>query len=288
MPRVFRAAPLFAVLVAACSGKDATPALVDHAGQPLVLERPAQRVVSLSPSLTELLFSIGAGDRLVGRTRWCSDPPAALDVPSVGDGLDPNIELIVAQRPDLVVFYHSAANAAAINQLRALGIATASVRLDRLEDLEPAAILLGSLLGDSSQVRPLVAQLESGLAERPTTDTVPPRRVLILAWDAPPIVIGGGSFLSELVTLAGGENIFADLASPSATVSIEAITARRPDLVLLVDDSEPLFAARSEWQVVAAVRERRFVVVNGTQFSWPSFRSARAVQQLQAALQEAR
>jgi ABC-type Fe3+-hydroxamate transport system substrate-binding protein len=287
MIRVSRAAPLFAVLVAACSGKDATPAPVDHAGQPLVLERPAQRVVSLSPSLTELLFSIGAGDRLVGRTRWCSDPPAALGVPSVGDGLDPNIELIVAQRPDLVVFYHSAANAAAINQLRALGIATASVRLDRLEDLEPAAILLGSLLGDSSQARPLVAQLESDLAERTTTEAVPPR-VLILAWDAPPIVIGGGSFLSELVTLAGGENVFADLASPSATVSIEAITARRPDLVLLVDDSEPSFAARSEWQVVAAVRERRFVVVNGTQFSWPSFRSARAVQQLQAALQEAR
>ena len=289
MIRATSAVPIFAALVAACGGGgDATPARVDHAGQPIALPQGAERIVSLSPSVTELLFTLGAGERVVGRTRWCSDPAAALAVPSVGDGLDPNIELIVAQRPDLVVFYHSAANASAIDQLRALGIATASVRLDRLEDLEPAAMLLASLVGDSSLAGPHLERLVTELAELPTTDTRPRPRVLILAWDAPPIVIGGGSFLSELVALAGGENVFADLAQPSAAVSIEAIVARRPDLILLVDDAEPLFAARSEWRVVTAVRDRRFVVVSGTQFSWPSFRSAAAVRQLRTALQETR
>ncbi|MDH3455918.1 MAG: helical backbone metal receptor [Gemmatimonadota bacterium] len=288
MIRATSTVPVFAALVVACGGSDAPHVLVDHAGQPVALQQGAERIVSLSPSVTELLFTIGAGERVVGRTRWCSDPVAALAVPSVGDGLDPNIELIVAQRPDLVVFYHSAANASAIDQLRALGIATASVRLDRLEDLEPAAMLLASLVGDSSLAGPHLEGLATELAELPTTDTRPRPRVLILAWDAPPIVIGGGSFLSELVALAGGENVFADLAQPSAAVSIEAIVARRPDLVLLVDDAEPLFAARSEWRVVAAVRDRRFVVVSGTQFSWPSFRSAAAVRQLRTALQGTR
>jgi ABC-type Fe3+-hydroxamate transport system substrate-binding protein len=108
--------------------------------------------------------------------------------------------------------------------------------------------------------------------------------VLMLAWDSPPIVIGGGSFLSQMVELAGGRNLFADLAGPSATVSIESIAARDPDLVLFVGDAEPTIAARPEWQVVPAIRDRRFVRVNGTEFSWPSFRSLDGITEIAAAL----
>jgi ABC-type Fe3+-hydroxamate transport system substrate-binding protein len=242
-------------------------------------------VVSLSPSTTELLFAIGAGDRLVGRTRWCTDPPAALDVPSVGDGLNPNIELILSRRPDLVIFYHSPANASAIQQLTALDIPSLSVRLDRLEDLAPAARLLASLT-EQAGVDALLEGFDAELTALPQRESGSTPRVLILAWDAPPIVIGGGSFLSELVRLAGGENAFADLAQPSAPVSIEAIVVRQPDLVLVVGDTEPVFASRSEWQAVTAIRDRRFVSVSGTEFSWPSLRSVEAVRRLRAALAE--
>jgi len=99
---------------------------------------PSQRIVSLLPSFTEILFDIGAGDRVVGRTQWCDYPPAALAVPSVGEGLPPNIEAVAARRPDLVVLYNAGPNATAAKQLERLGIRTVLIDLNRLEDLGPA------------------------------------------------------------------------------------------------------------------------------------------------------
>lgn len=289
MYRVPHAGLLGAVLVLGC-GPGGTPAagpVVDDAGRTVALETTPQRIVSLSPATTELLFAIGAGQRLVGRTRWCQDPPEASAVPSVGEGLDPNVELIVARRPDLVVFYRSAANDAAIAQLARLGIATASVQLDGLADVARAAILLGRLTGDSARADSLVAAFRSALPHALAGPDVSRPRALMLAWDNPPIVIGGASFLSEIVELAGGRNAFGDLEQPSAPVSIEAIAARDPDVVVVTSgDDVPAWARRPEWQTVGAVRAGRFVVVSGTEFSHPSFRAPRAVERLRVALDQ--
>src|SRR4029077_10476589 len=105
-------------------------ALPDDAGRAVTLAAPPRRVVSLSPSFTEILFALGAGDRVVGRTTWCDYPAAALSVPSVGDGLNPNVEAVAAQHPDLVVLYRSALDATAAAQLTRLGIPAALLRQD--------------------------------------------------------------------------------------------------------------------------------------------------------------
>lgn len=279
---------LAAWAVLACQPGDGsrTEGVIDDAGRPLRVAMQPQRVVSLSPATTELLFTLGAGDRVVGRTRWCQDPPTAARVPSVGDGLNPNIEAVLSRRPDLVVFYHSAANGAAIRRLEDLGIATVSVRLDRLGDLARAARLLGRLTGDSGRADSLVEALDAARAQVAARRRVDRPSVLLLAWDSPPIVIGGGSFLSEIVELAGGRNAFGDLDGPSATVSVETIAARNPDVVFVAAGSDTSFAQRPEWQVVEAVRERRFAVVQGTEFEHPSFRAPAAIQQLRALLME--
>lgn len=284
MRRPPRAAALLAAAALACA-PERPPAtgVTDDAGRPVALAAPARRIVSLSPATTELLFDLGAGDRVVGRTRWCQDPPAARDVPSVGDGLPPNVEAVIARRPDLVVFYHSPSNAPAVERLRALGIATASVRVDRLDDFVRAARLLGRVTGTADRADSLVRALRDSLTAVTASHAPRPEpSVLILAWDNPPIVIGAGSFLSEIVALAGGRNAFADLAEPSATVSIETIAARDPDVVFVV--GAPAFAERPEWQVVAAVRERRFARVEGTAFQHPSFRAPAAVRELRGIL----
>ena len=106
---------------------------MDDAADTVRLAAPARRIVSLSPATTELLFAIGAGDRVVGRTRWCDYPAEALTVPSVGDGLPPNTEAVLAQTPDLVLVYRSPQSAAALARFRAAGIAACSRSKDSMK-----------------------------------------------------------------------------------------------------------------------------------------------------------
>ena len=101
------------------------------------------------------------------------------------------------------------------------------------------------------------------------------------------MTVGRGSFLTELIERAGGENVFADVASSSAPVSIEAVAARNPDVILLLGNEPPAFAERPEWQVVRAVREQRFVRADGSEFSRPSPRAPQAIRRLHAELEQA-
>jgi ABC-type Fe3+-hydroxamate transport system substrate-binding protein len=257
---------------------------VDDLGDTVRLAAPAARIVSLIPATTELLFALGLGERVVGRTTWCDYPAEASRVPNLGDGLQPNLEAIVAARPDLVVLYNSIQNVAAAERLRAQQIPTLLVNTDHLEDVPRLARLLAALAGRAetgdSLARRYDAQLDSATIPEPAN----PPHVLILAWDQPPIAIGAGSFLSELVARAGARNVFADLAAPSAPVSLEAIASRRVDVVLVLGDSLPAWASRAEWQAVAAVRERRFVHAPATLFSRPGPRSPAALRALVATL----
>ena len=257
---------------------------VDDLGDTVRLAGPATRIVSLIPATTELLFALGLGDRMVGRTTWCDYPAAARAVPSLGDGLQPNLEAIVATRPDLVVLYNSVQNVAAGERLRAQGIPTMLVTTDHLADVPRLARMLAPLGGRAEAGDSLAREFEAALDNATDTGQDRPGSVLILAWDQPPIVIGAGSFLSELVERAGARNVFGDLPAASAPVSLEAIASRDIDAVLVIGDSIPAFARRAEWRSVPAVRERRFVYVPSALFSRPGPRSPEALRVLSAAL----
>jgi iron complex transport system substrate-binding protein len=275
------------VVLAACrpSGRPAVgPSVQDDAGRTVTLAAPARRVVSLLPSFTEMLFAMGAGDRLVGRTAWCDYPPAALAVPSVGDGMPPNVEAVAARRPDLVLLYHSGANVTAAQQLAGLGIPAVLLHLDRLEDLGPAARVIGRLTGRVAQAESLATAMDRLAATKALTPSS--QSLVFVVWDNPPIVIGHGSYLDRLAALAGARNVFADVAAPSAQVALETIAARAPDWVAVLSDSAgpPAFAARREWRAVRAVREGRFLNLPGSLFGRPGPRSGEAVRELRARL----
>ena len=281
---------VMATMLLACESREqqGEGSLVDDTGHHVSVARPPTRIVSLAPGHTELLFAIGAGDRVVGRTRWCDYPPAVDAIPSVGDGLNPNVESILARNPDLVVFYASPSNEPAIARLEQLGIATVSMLTDDLADFIRAADLLATLTGEKDRSDSLIGWLQhevSTFEATRSTESLP--TVLMVAWDNPPIVIGSTSFLSQIVGLAGARNVFADVDRPSLTVSIETIVERDADLVLIASDSGiPAWAERPEWRVVPAVRDRRFVVVTGTEFSRPSFRAPDAIRRVRTALEE--
>jgi ABC-type Fe3+-hydroxamate transport system substrate-binding protein len=244
---------------------------------------PARRIVSLLPSFTELLFAIGAGDRVVGRTTWCDYPPAASAVPSVGDGMPPNVEAVAARKPDLVVLYNSGPNVTAAQQLERIGIRTVLLDLNRLEDLGPAVRTLGRLTGLEQRAESLAAAMDS-LTDRPLPP--PTASIVFVVWDNPPIIIGRGSYLDQLAALAGARNVFGDVAAPSAQVSLETIAARNPEWIAVLSDSAvvPSFAKRREWRAVGAVRAGHFLLLPGSLFGRPGPRSGEAVKQLQALL----
>src|SRR5882762_1977885 len=289
--RTHLAGLLLLAAVAACrrAERAAPPhslAVTDDAGRRVALTAPAQRVVSLLPSFTELLFAIGAGDRLVGRTAWCDYPPEALRVPSVGDGMPPNVEAVAARHPDLVVLYRSGPNITAAEQLERLGIKTVLLDLNRLEDLGPAARRLGVLTSRVASADSLAGAKDSLAFQPPAPGS---QSLVFIVWDNPAIVIGAGSYLDRLAALSGARNVFHDIGSPSAQVSIETIAARDPDFVAVLSDSAvpPRYARRPEWRVVRAVRTARFLFLPGQLFGRPGPRAAEAIRELRRRLEAA-
>ncbi len=284
-------APVVALAVAACARGEHAPvrggiAVTDDAGRRVTLAAPARRIVSLLPSFTEILFAIGAGDRLVGRTTWCDYPPAALAVPSVGDGMPPSVEAVAARRPDLVVLYRSGPNVTAAEQLERLGVRTMLFDLNRLEELGPVARRLGRVTGHEAPAESLATVIDRVVSQAPAPST---QSLVFIVWDNPPIVIGAGSYLDRLAALAGARNVFHDIGSPSAQVSIETIAARDPDFVAILSDSappvSPRYTSRPEWRVVRAVRDRRFLFLPGQLFGRPGPRVAEAIRELRRRLE---
>ncbi|MGH7581462.1 MAG: helical backbone metal receptor, partial [Gemmatimonadales bacterium] len=138
----------FAVLACRQPGRrSATVVVMDDAGDSVAVQVPARRVVSLIPASTELLFAMGAGAAVVGRTEWCNYPPEAAAVPNLGAGINPNAEAVVAARPDLVILYNSAQHAGVATRLRDLGIPAIRINTDALADVGRVGALLGRLTG---------------------------------------------------------------------------------------------------------------------------------------------
>jgi iron complex transport system substrate-binding protein len=281
-----RSATLIAGLLVGCQPVVHGQALVDDAGDTVRLVAPPRRIVSLNPVITELVFALGAGDRLAGRTSECDYPPAALRVPSVGPWLPPNVEAVVARAPDLVILYQSPATAPAIDQLRALHIPTAAFRTDRLSDVSRLARLLGPALTANPTTDLATAYDRSLAVLRSTARSDSARTVVLVAWDNPLIVLGAGSFVSEMVELAGSRNLFDDVSQTSIATSLEAVAARAPRAVIVLGTSVE-FATRPEWQAVTAVRQQRVLRLSDPRLERPGPRAPAAIAALRRLLDSA-
>jgi ABC-type Fe3+-hydroxamate transport system substrate-binding protein len=262
-------------------------AVVDDAGDTVRVGTVPRRIVSLIPATTELLFAIGAGPAVVGRTEWCDFPAAAAKVPNLGDGINPNVEAVLASRPDLVILYNSAQNAAIAGRLRHLGIPTLRLNTDALTDVDRVGRLLGRVTGHQAGADSVASAFDTALARATMTPAGKRPTVLLLVWEQPPMTIGRGSFLSELVERAGGANLFEDVSATAGTISIEAVAARDPDFILTTSAGPAAFARRPEWQAVRAVRERRFLPVTSSEFNRPSPRAPAGIRELARKLREA-
>jgi ABC-type Fe3+-hydroxamate transport system substrate-binding protein len=265
----------------ACGPRDAAPraAGVDDFGDSIVFADTAHatRIISLDPSVTEIIFALGLGLRLIGRTHWDLYSDSARAVPDLGDGIKPNIEAILAARPDIVFLYASQENRDAARTVRAAGVRVVSLRIDRIADFARATTLIGRLTNRSARAQNVVDSVTATLEHvRRATSALPRTRVFIHAWENPLLTIGGGSFLSELVSIAGAENIFADLKAPSPQISFEEVMRRNPDAVVGGPQAKVEFSQSARWQVLPAVQQGRILVLDTIVVGKPSVRLGEA------------
>ena len=207
--------------------------VVDAAGRRHVFGRPAQRIVSLVPSATAMLRAIGADGALVGRTDYDTQE-WALGVPSVGGGIDPSLEAIVALEPDLVVRFAGDQDPRTQTRLDDLGIRYVTVRPDRVDDIFETAEILGRVTGHMEAADSLVRSIRDGLRATSQAVSVWPRlRVAYVLGGSPPWVAGPGTYISEILSLVGGDNVFSDFDALYSAISPEVLRIRRIDVVLV-------------------------------------------------------
>jgi ABC-type Fe3+-hydroxamate transport system substrate-binding protein len=267
------------IAIAACKRNEQTAAgLRDDFGNQIYLPAtPPSRIVSLNPATTEIFFAIGAGRRLIGRTSFDQWPDSAKLVPDLGNGINPNVEAVLGARPDLVVLYASRDNRAAAKRLIASGINTVSLKNDHISDFARTTMLLGRILHDTARaatVRDSVQRTLDRVAVAMRGVSRP--SVFWHIWDAPLITIGSGSFMDELVNLAGATNVYRDINGPSGEITLEDVARRNPDFILAGPIGAHAIESDPRWKIVRAAREQKIIVVDTNIVARPAVRLGEA------------
>lgn len=205
----------------------------DDTGAIVRLAAPARRIVSLAPHATENLFAAGAGERLVGVVDYSDYPEAAKRIANVGSYERPDLETIVALKPDLVVVWQSGNASGLVRRLNALGFPVYQTQPDRLDDIPANIEKLGRLAGSEAISSRAAADFRKRLAALRARFGARPRVPLFYqAWHQPLLTVGGSQIISEVIRLCGGENIFARLPAKAPSVSIEAVLAADPEAIV--------------------------------------------------------
>lgn len=207
--------------------------LVDDAGTRHTFEAAPRRMVSLVPSATEALLAMGLADHLVGRTDY-DRVPELVDLPSVGGGLQPNLEILVSLDLDLVIRFAGDSDLATAERMTELGIPHFAVQPDGVEDVLSIIRDLGRVMGASDAAEAMLGEIREDLDDvARRVAALPALRVAYILGGDPPWVAGPGTYIDELMAVAGGENVFDDLGPLYAPVSMEALLDRDLDLILL-------------------------------------------------------
>jgi iron complex transport system substrate-binding protein len=228
----FAAAALLAASFAA-----AALTAVDDAGQKIVLDAPPARVITLAPSLAELVFAAGAGGTLVGVSALSDYPPAARSIARIGESGRIDVERVLALRPDLVLVWERGNLSRELEQLERAGIRLFQLAPQRLDDVARAIDRLGKLLGHEDEARARAAGLRESVERlRRAHAAAPPVSVFYQVWQQPLMTINGRQIVDDILAACGGRNIFAGLSPLVPIVSTESVVAADPEVILTASE----------------------------------------------------
>lgn len=246
---------MFIVVAAACS--------VAHGAAP----RSPEKIVSLAPSVTETLFALGFGGRLVGVTTHCDYPEQARKIAKIGGFMSPSLEVIVSKRPDLVIGVSSATDPMKARELERLGLKVTLISLASVSDILNAIKDLARLLGNADAGDQLAQRISRQFESvRRRIAPAPRRRTLLAVGLRPLVAVGGRNFIDELITAAGGENIAGSADQPWLNLPDEYIVAKAPQVIIEAGMGADRRGSAKHWldlRSLPAVKEQRV-------YSYPS------------------
>lgn len=269
-------------ILSACTQADSpatSPAATTH-----------QRVVTLAPNLTELVFTAGAGELLVGVSAYSDFPPQVSSIPVIGDAFSIDLERLALLQPDLLLAWRSGTPAHVVDELRASGYTVETIDTTALADIPAALRRIGELTGRETQADRVADEFDAAIgALRAQYADRKELRVFYQVAARPLYTVSGEHYVSELIVVCGGRNIFADLEELAPAVDVEAVLDRNPEAILVSGDAgDDAFDAWSRWPDVAANRLDNRFRIPADQVSRPTTRVLVAGQAICEVLQTAR
>ena len=261
--------------------------LTDDAGRQVTIPSRPERIISLAPSNTEILFAIGAGDRVVGVDSFSDYPAQVKDLPKLGGVNDTNYEQIVALEPDLALTIGGTEEQ--VQKLEELGIPTVVIQPETLDEvlasIEQVGRIVDAQAGAARVVEDMRARIEAvraRVADIPDDQRV---RVFYEVWNDPLMTVGPGAFIHDVITAAGGANIAADTGQAWPQISLEAVVSEDPQVIIvprsLQASYEELKAGRRKgWEGIRAVRDGRVYAIDDNIISRPGPRLVEGLEQI--------
>jgi iron complex transport system substrate-binding protein len=248
------------------NGADSFPVeVVDSKGRTVRIEKAPESVASLAPHATEILFELGLGDKIIGVSEYCDYPEEAVSKDKLGDYWQPNIELIVEAEPD-ILFVGKAASEDFLIALEENGIIAVALEGSSLEETYETILSAGKITGTHQKAQEVVGAMKEKAAEikKKLEDVDRVKSYFVISYgDQGDFTAGAGSFIDEMITLAGGENIAGDMEQEWAEYSIEKLVEKQPDIILSTIQAKPEGIAETPgYKELNAIKEGRLVVLD--------------------------
>ena len=249
-----------------------------------VIEAIPQRIISLAPSVTETLFALGVGDRVVGVTTYSNYPPQVQRIAKIGSFVNPSLEAVLGKQPDLVVGVPGGADRQQIKRMKRLGLKVLLVPATSLGDLFNSIKILARVVGRQEAGEKLLLRIRAQINQvRTTIAGTQPRRVLMVVGLRPLVAVGKGTFIDEILTLAGGENI-AGAASPAwPHLPLDYVIAKAPQVIIEGGMGSERGESGKHWadlQSIPAVKEGRIYSYSSDKILRPGPRVGEALKEI--------
>ncbi len=265
----------------------------DSDGKKIVLQKPAQRIISLSPHITELLFAAGGSGHVVGVSKYSDYPEAARHLPVVGDSRELDIEQILKLKPDWVAVWREGSSAGQIAQLQKLGLPLFFSDVHTLNAIPASLQSMGQLMGTENQANRRAAELNQQLAALTKKYAhLSPVRLFYQVWDTPLFTLNGQHIVSDAIRRCGGNNIFSEQKMIAPMVSLEAVLKADPEAIIGTVEGKKnpgeVLAMWKRYSTMTAVKQGNLIVLDGNLINRPGPRMIAGVATLCEKLDQVR